>query len=70
MQKNLIISNGNASSSIYTICVLHPGVFAVLLLDGNPNDSPYHRLTGSNTACFVTLLCILQKKKTRGKRLC
>lgn len=53
-------------SQTYTLCILHPGVFAVLLLNANPNDSPYYCLTGSNTACFVTLLCILEERKWSG----
>ena len=50
-------------SQAHTLGILHPGVFAVLLLNANPDDSPYYCLTGSNTACFVTLLCILEKRK-------
>lgn len=48
--------------STYTIGILHPGMFAVLLLNADPYDGPYHCLAGSHTACFVTLLCILQDK--------
>lgn len=47
----------------HTLCILHPGVFAVLLLNANPNDSPYYCLAGSNTARFVTLLWILEERK-------
>lgn len=53
-------------SQAHTLCILHPGVFAVLLLNANPDDSPYYCLTGSNTACFVTLLCILEERKLSG----
>lgn len=40
----------------HTLCVLHPGVFAVLLLDANPDDGPDDCLAGGNAARFVTLL--------------
>ena len=45
-------------------------MFAVLLLNANAYDGPYHGLAGSYTACFVTLLCILQDKTTfRRKKI-
>lgn len=59
IKANFICMCATNQSQTHTLCILHPGMFAILLLNTNPNDSPYYRLTGSNTACFVTLLCIL-----------
>lgn len=52
-------------SQAHTLCILHPGMFSVLLVNANPDDSPYYCLTGSNTACFVTLLRILEEIKKK-----
>lgn len=58
--------NSGSSATTHTICILHPGVFTILLFNSNPNDSPYHGLAGGNTTCFVTLLCILHEKTNGG----
>lgn len=50
----------------HTVCVLHPGVFTILLFNSNPYDGPYDRLASSHAACLVTLLCILQHNKNLG----
>lgn len=60
-----ICSRTTDKRQAHTLCVLHPGVFAILLLNADPDDSPDYRLTGSNAACFVTLLCILEGKQKR-----
>lgn len=65
-----IIQDKWSHSWTYAICIFHPGVFPIFLLNPDPNYSSHNRLTGCHASSFIALLCILEKIIRSALRKC